>query len=93
MNYKLNVNDNEEVEVIVPAGSDYVRTSMPIGQAKGIIESADSVEKSDKFDGFGICVNGAFYFSGKLMSGKASKADVAPKAKPTAKKTSSKKKA
>ena len=92
MDYKLSANANGDVEYIAPAGSDYVRTSMPIGQAKGIIEASDNVEKSDKFDGFGICVNGEIFFAGKLMSGKTSKADDGEE-KPTAKKTSSKKKA
>ena len=57
MSYKLTVNDNSEVEAIMPAGSSFVKISIPEGQAIGIVESADKIEKSDKFDGFEICVD------------------------------------
>lgn len=72
--YKLTVNDNSDVEYVTAAGEDFVKTSMPSGQALGIIESASLVEKSDKFDGFEICVNGGeYYFAGKF--GKVAKAE------------------
>lgn len=91
--YKLTVNDNSDVEYITAAGEDFVKTSMPSGQALGIIESASLVEKSDKFDGFEICVNGGeFYFAGKF--GKAAKADEPlgePEAEAKPKKASAKK--
>ena len=91
--YKLTVNDNSDVEYITAAGEDFVKTSMPSGQALGIIESASLVEKSDKFDGFEICVNGGeFYFAGKI--GKAAKSDEPldePEAEAKPKKASTKK--
>ena len=67
MAYKLNVNANDEVKVIMQAGSDYVMASLPKGKVIGIIELAEKIEKSDKFDGFGICLDeGKTYIAGKL---------------------------
>ncbi len=92
-NYKLTVNDNGDVEIIRQAGNDYVRTIVAEGQAKAMIETAESVEKSDEFADFGISVNGGeFYFAGKITSAKSEpKAD--EKAKPVKKASASKKKA
>ena len=73
MNYKLNVNDNEEVEVIVPAGSDFVKFTMPVGQAKGVIESSE-IEASDKFEGFEIFADGK-YFAGTVKAEKSQTSD------------------
>lgn len=91
--YKLTVNGNGDAEYITAAGDDFVKTSMPSGQALGIIESASLVEKSDKFGGFEICVNGGeYYFAGKI--GKAAKADEPlsePEAEAKPKKASAKK--
>lgn len=65
MSYKLTVLESGEVEIVKPAGSSFVRTKIPEGQAIGIIESSDKVEKSDKFDGFEICINdGKYYIAG-----------------------------
>ena len=94
--YKLNANDNGDVEYIAPAGSSFVRSSMPEGRAVGIIESASKVEKSDKFADFEICVNdGEFYFNGKITASKAKaepKADEPEVEEKPVKKTASKKK-
>ena len=49
--YNLKKNDNGDVWYIMRAGSAYVKASMPIGRAKGIIGTG-KVEKSDKFDGY-----------------------------------------
>lgn len=66
--YKLKDNGNDEVSFITSAGTDFVRSTMPVGQAKGIIESG-KVEKSDKFADFEICVNdGEYYFAGNFKA-------------------------
>ena len=59
MNYKLNANENDDVNIIMRAGSDYVRTVFPKGKVIGIIGAAEKVEKSDMFKGFEICVKEA----------------------------------
>lgn len=93
VDFKLVVNDNGDTEVIKPAGQDFVRTCVCEGEAKAIIGTASKVESSDKFDGFGICVNdGEYYFAGKF--GKAAKADEPldePEAEAKSKKASAKK--
>lgn len=67
MNYKINANENDDVNIIMRAGSDYVRTVFPKGKVIGIIGAAEKVEKSDMFTGFEICVNsGEYYIDGKL---------------------------
>lgn len=69
MSYKLTVLESGEVEIVKPAGSSFVRTKIPEGQAIGIIESSDKIEKSDKFDGFGIKVDdGKYYIAGTLKA-------------------------
>ena len=78
VDFKLVVNDNGDVEVIKPAGSDFVRTCVCEGEAKGIIATASKVESSDKFDGFGICVNDGEYF----IAGTLGKAKAEPKSEP-----------
>ncbi len=67
--YNLKKNDNGDVWFIMRAGSSYVKAIMPYGKARGIIESATDVTKSDKFDGFEICVNdGKYFFAGNMES-------------------------
>jgi len=73
---------NGEVEVIAPAGSAFVRYKIPESKAKAII-GAGKAEKSDKFPGFGICVNGELYFAGSMT---AEKAEEKPKKKTVTKK-------
>ena len=76
MNYKLNANENDDVSIIMRAGSDYVKTVFPKGKVIGIIGAAGKVEKSDKFDGFEICVNsGEYYINGKLEAEQQKKAE------------------
>lgn len=67
MEYKLNDNGNGEVTFITTAGSDFVKSTMPVGKAKGIIASG-KVKESDKFEGFGIKVNDKYYFAGSIVS-------------------------
>ena len=71
--YKLKDNGNDEVNFITSAGTDFVKSTMPVGQAKGIIESG-KVEKSDKFDGFGI-KSGKYYFAGTVEAESEKPAD------------------
>ena len=93
MDYKLNSNANDDTEFIKPAGVMFVKSSMPSGKAKAIIATG-TVEKSDKFDGFEIMVNGGeYYFAGTITAGKPSKAEkpadeekAEPKKKASAKK-------
>lgn len=72
MDYKLKIN-NDEVSFITSAGTDFVRSTMPVGQAKGIIESGKA-EKSDKFDGFEI-KSGKYYFAGTVEAESEKPAD------------------
>ena len=75
MDYKLNSNANDDTEFIKPAGVMFVKSSMPSGKAKAILATG-TVEKSDKFDGFEIMVNGGeYYFAGTITADKPSKAE------------------
>lgn len=79
MDYKLNSNANDDVEYIKPAGVMFVKSSMPTGQAKAILATG-TIEKSDKFDGFEISVNGGeYYFAGTITADKPSEAEAEPK--------------
>lgn len=70
MAYKLNAKDGNVV-IIKKAGSAYVKTSAPEGMCKGLIESADTVKASDRWEGFGIVINGdEIYFEGTLTEDK-----------------------
>ena len=65
MNYKLTEVANGETQFIRKAGSAYVKATMPIGKAEGIIGTG-KVKESDKFDGFPIAVNDEYYFPGEI---------------------------
>ena len=69
--YNLKKNANGDVWYIKKAGSAYVKATMPIGKAEGIIGTGKA-EKSDKFDGFPIAVNGEYFFPGELVEEKSS---------------------
>ena len=69
--YNLKKNENGDVWYIKKAGSAYVKASMPIGKAEGIIGTG-KVKESDKFDGFPIAVNDEYYFPGELAEEKSS---------------------
>ena len=74
--YNLKKNDNGDVWYIMRAGSAYVKASMPFGKAMGIIEAASDVTKSDKFDGFEICVDdGKYFFAGTVGTEEEKPAD------------------
>lgn len=72
---------NGEVGFVMPAGSDFVKSSMPIGRAKGIIASG-KVKVSDKFDGFEISVNDGKYFFAGTMESEAKEEKPADEPKP-----------
>lgn len=93
MDFKLKANENDDVEVIMKAGEDYVRTSMPVSKATAII-SANGFEVSDQFKDFPILSDGKFF------EGTVGKAKSEPKAEKATdepvkavKKTTAKKKA
>lgn len=65
MNYKLTEVADGETQYIKKAGSAYVKATMPIGKAEGIIGTG-KVKESDKFDGFPIAVNDEYFFPGEL---------------------------
>ena len=61
--------DKELVEYIYPAGSSFGRATMPISKARAMAGSK-SASASDKFDGFGIEIDGKF-FAGKVEAEKS----------------------
>ena len=63
--HNLKKNANGDVWYIKKAGSAYVKATMPIGKAEGIIGTG-KVKESDKFDGFPIAVNGEYFFPDEL---------------------------
>lgn len=69
--YNLKKNADGDVWYIKKAGSSYVKATMPIGKAEGIIGTG-KVKESDKFDGFPIAVNDEYYFPGELAEEKSS---------------------
>ena len=80
MDYKLTVNDNNDCEVIKPAGTDFVRTCVREGEAKAIIATASKVESSGKFEGFGIYINDRAYFIAGTLDETKTRAE--PKSEP-----------
>ena len=50
--FKVKANDNGDVEVILPAGQDFVRTIRVEGEAKALLATAKTVEPSELFEGF-----------------------------------------
>lgn len=69
--YNLKKNENGDVWYIKKAGSSYVKATMPIGKAEGIIGTG-KVKESDKFDGFPIAVNDEYFFPGEIAEEKSS---------------------
>lgn len=69
--YNLKKNENGDVWYIKKAGSAYVKATMPIGKAEGIIGTG-KVKESDKFDGFPIAVDDEYFFPGELAEEKSS---------------------
>lgn len=97
MDYKLKTTSENDVEVILPAGSDFVRTLYPESKANAIIAASNGkIEKSD-FDGFLKVGEGELYVAGTIGKAKAEKVvadeeEVKPKKSTSAKKTTNTKK-
>jgi len=69
--YNLKKNADGDIWYIKKAGSAYVKATMPIGKAEGIIGTG-KVKESDKFDGFPIAVNDEYFFPGEIAEEKSS---------------------
>ena len=97
MDYKLKTTSENDVEVILPAGSDFVRTLYPESKVNAIIAASNSkIEKSD-FDGFLKIGEGEIYVAGTIGKAKAEKVvadeeEVKPKKSTSTKKTTNTKK-
>ena len=73
MDYKLKTTSENDVEVILPAGSDFVRTLYPESKVNAIIAASNGkIEKSD-FDGFLKVGEGEIYVAGTIGKAKAEK--------------------
>lgn len=57
---KLKSKDGQ-VEFIMKAGNDFVKSKMPLSEAQKIIDEAKTTEKSRKFDGFKTLIDGIYY--------------------------------
>ena len=80
--YDLKANENGMVKVIKKAGSAYVTTFFPEGMCKGLIERAETVKGSTRWEGFGIVINGdEIYFEGTYTEEKPAEAESKPEPK------------
>ena len=97
MDYKLKTTSENDVEVILPAGSNFVRTLYPESKVNAIIAASNGkIEKSD-FDGFLKVGEGEIYVAGTIGKAKAEKVvadeeEVKPKKSTSTKKTTNTKK-
>ena len=69
MDYKLISDENENVKVILPAGSDFVQTLYAEPKCRAILAAGKTVEPSSDFDGF-IAVDGKVFIEGKIVAEK-----------------------
>ena len=93
--FKVKANDNGDVEVILPAGSDFVRTIKVEGEAKALLATAKTVEPSEQFEGFVSLDGGKIFIAVEPEKAKPSKAEKPAdeeKAEPKKKASTSKKK-
>ena len=93
--FKVKANDNGDVEVILPAGSDFVRTIKVEGETKALLEMAKTVEPSEQFEGFVSLDGGKIFIAVEPEKAKPSKAEKPAdeeKAEPKKKASTSKKK-
>lgn len=58
---KLVVTDGQ-VEYLMKAGKDVVKSRTLEGNVRRMIEQAETKEITDTYKGFPLCVNGKFYF-------------------------------
>ena len=58
----VRTNSKGEIEYLMKAGTDMVRSSTLESNIRRMIEQAETVEKTDEHPGFPVCVNSKFFF-------------------------------
>lgn len=56
------ISKNNQVDFIMKAGNDFVKSQMPLDEAQKIINEAKTVDSSRKFNGFDTVVDKMYYF-------------------------------
>ena len=56
------ISKNNQVDFIMKAGNDFVKSQMPLEEAQRIINEAKTVDSSRKFNGFNTVVDKMYYF-------------------------------
>ena len=56
------ISKNNQVDFIMKAGNDFVKSQMPLNEAQKIINEAKTVDSSRKFNGFNTVVDKMYYF-------------------------------
>lgn len=56
------ISKNNQVDFIMKAGNDFVKSQMPLDEAQKIINKAKTVDSSRKFNGFNTVVDKLYYF-------------------------------
>lgn len=56
------ISKNNQVDFIMKAGNDFVKSQMPLEEAQKIISRAKTVDSSRKFSGFNTVVDKMYYF-------------------------------
>lgn len=56
------ISKNNQVDFIMKAGNDFVKSQMPLDEAQKIINEAKTVDSSRKFNGFNTVVDKMYYF-------------------------------
>lgn len=56
------ISKNNQVDFIMKAGNDFVKSQMPLDEAQKIINEAKTVDTSRKFNGFNTVVDKMYYF-------------------------------
>lgn len=56
------ISKNNQVDFIMKAGNDFVKSQMSLDEAQKIINKAKTVDSSRKFNGFNTVVDKMYYF-------------------------------
>lgn len=56
------ISKNNQVDFIMKAGNDFVKSQMPLDEAQKIINKAKTVDSSRKFNGFNTVIDKMYYF-------------------------------
>ncbi len=56
------ISKNNQVDFIMKAGNDFVKSQMPLNEAQRIINEAKTVDSSRKFNGFNTVADKMYYF-------------------------------